>query len=311
MSANKFLKLIKLLLTSVFVFFIIQYIFNNYQNLINYDFKINIYFLLISLFILIFSILYNLNLWHLITKIFKCNLDYSLSITKRINSELGKYLPGRVLGYGYLYLIYKRRKKNIQGFIISSYYELLLTTLASITLFSIIQNFIDYDYLKDYRLYFNAVGIFSFIIIHPKIVEYLIKILNTIKSDKIITNHIKNEYKNILIIYFGYLTIWFLFGFAFYILVNSITNVSDTGFLYWTGLFSVSSFAGFLAFFMPSGLGAREGILIILLSSIVGETTAIIISIVSRLWIISGDLILFGTVNLMVLSRKYILRMNK
>jgi len=183
--------------------------------------------------------------------------------------------------------------------------------LASITLFSIIQNFIDYDYLKDYRLYFNAVGIFSFIIIHPKIVEYLIKILNTIKSDKIITNHIKNEYKNILIIYFGYLTIWFLFGFAFYILVNSITNVSDTGFLYWTGLFSVSSFAGFLAFFMPSGLGAREGILIILLSSIVGETTAIIISIVSRLWIISGDLILFGTVNLMVLSRKYILRMNK
>lgn len=70
-------------------------------------------------------------------------------------------------------------------------------------------------------------------------------------------------------------------------------GTSTEPFFFYAVIFSLSTFAGFLAFFMPSGLGVREAALIFFLNPEVGEANAIIIAIASRLWLIFGDLISF------------------
>jgi len=53
---------------------------------------------------------------------------------------------------------------------------------------------------------------------------------------------------------------------------------------------------GMIAFFAPAGLGVREGSLFFLLSKIMPEAEAAVISISSRVWMMCSELILIAIV---------------
>ena len=59
------------------------------------------------------------------------------------------------------------------------------------------------------------------------------------------------------------------------------------------GIFAISVIAGIVSFFVPAGLGVREGILSYLLSLFIPISAAILISLVMRVWIASGELVCF------------------
>ena len=54
--------------------------------------------------------------------------------------------------------------------------------------------------------------------------------------------------------------------------------------LYLTGALAFSSILGLIALFPSSGLGVREGVLVSLLSLIMPGAVAVILSVLTRLW---------------------------
>jgi uncharacterized membrane protein YbhN (UPF0104 family) len=65
-----------------------------------------------------------------------------------------------------------------------------------------------------------------------------------------------------------------------------------------TGALAFSSTLGLVALFAPSGLGIREGALVYLLSFMVATPVAVIISILTRIWMTLIEIGLIGMVYL-------------
>lgn len=86
---------------------------------------------------------------------------------------------------------------------------------------------------------------------------------------------------------------WLIFGVAVYFLVNSFypINLSQTVIL--CGIFAISSILGILSFFVPAGLGVREGVQSYLLSLFIPVSAAILISLAMRIWMTLGELMCF------------------
>lgn len=92
----------------------------------------------------------------------------------------------------------------------------------------------------------------------------------------------------------GYLLLWGLLGTAFFLFIKSLAPVSAAQLLVVTGTYAVAWSIGILSVITPGGLGVREGILSLLLTSILPPATATLIALLSRLWTISAELAMTG-----------------
>lgn len=87
----------------------------------------------------------------------------------------------------------------------------------------------------------------------------------------------------------------FLNGISFFYISKSIfPDLDFSNMLFLIGAMSLAGAASMLAFFAPSGIGVREGILLVLLSIIMPAEYALVITVFTRLWSIIVDLMFFG-----------------
>ena len=89
--------------------------------------------------------------------------------------------------------------------------------------------------------------------------------------------------------------LWLCQGFAFFLFVRSFAPVlwADAGVL--TACFAFAWIVGFLSFLTPGGLGIREGLLGVLLSSYMPVPQATLVALVCRVWMLSAESLLAGT----------------
>ncbi len=86
---------------------------------------------------------------------------------------------------------------------------------------------------------------------------------------------------------------WIFWSLGFYFLVKALAP--DASFLVALA-FPMSVSCGLLAIFLPGGIGVREGIIVMFLTSMGhSPALAITISIIQRLWFISGEVFIFGS----------------
>ena len=88
-------------------------------------------------------------------------------------------------------------------------------------------------------------------------------------------------------------------GIGFYLFVDSVYPVAPQYILFLTGALAISSTLGLIALFAPSGLGVREGALVYLLSFMMATPVAVIISILTRIWMTLIEIGLIGVIYLL------------
>ncbi|MCY3740945.1 MAG: hypothetical protein OXH00_07985 [Candidatus Poribacteria bacterium] len=90
----------------------------------------------------------------------------------------------------------------------------------------------------------------------------------------------------------SHILLWSCQGFAFYLFVRSLAPVAwaDAGIL--TACYAFAWIVGFLSFLTPGGLGIREGLLGLLLSSYMPVPQATLVALLCRIWMLSAELIL-------------------
>lgn len=290
-SKIHFKHMITCLIVGLILFFLIRFLYRNWLQVSTYDFQFKYHYLFVSVMFLFGFFLLRVYCWQLILK----KMDISLSLRKSVKvsfvSMVGKYLPGKVwLVLGKVYLSGKEGLPRMEVFT-SVVIEIVLEIVASIFFFFFfLLSFAQQPLLSlNVIVSLGVIMVAGLVFLHPGVFYKLINILLYWWKGERIKKVI--GYGDTLQLLMVYIVIILFQGVAFYFFVNALCYVPVENMLGLTGSLAIAGAVGTLSFFAPSGLGVREGILALLLTSYVTPPIAVLISLLARLWVTLGEAI--------------------
>lgn len=289
---KKWMKILKYGFLILVVIFLARYFYKNSESYRNLDVSIN---WAVFTGAVGFYFLYKItlaSLWHYMTRLNQCGIGYFRAVTAYLYSILGKYIPGKVFMLLARIPAYEEAGAPIRKVTICFFLENICTLLGAAFLFLVSLLFFPNDILADYTWATVGLVVVFFICINPKIINFFLKIMEKLIHKK--DMQIPITYKQMLKVVLLFIGNWLIVGIGFYMLAYSIYPIPLSQMLYTAGIFGLSCIIGILAIFAPSGLGVREGILVLGLGLIMPSEYAVIISIISRLWMTVSELALIG-----------------
>lgn len=206
-------------------------------------------------------------------------------------SNLGKYLPGKVLYFGSFYLLSREAGiDNLQigaAFAISMAFWILTASLCGLPVLALLQPALRYSIL--------ALPVLLAMLIHPRFFGPLLKLAQGIggrmrNPEGIAPTDLSAQVDLVarldvpfyFQVGFLYLATWVLAGLGAYLSVAAFTDVEPSLFPLALASLALGTVAGFLALFAPVGLGVREGIGVLILAPTVGAEIALLSMILLR-----------------------------
>jgi uncharacterized membrane protein YbhN (UPF0104 family) len=101
----------------------------------------------------------------------------------------------------------------------------------------------------------------------------------------------------------GYAVYWAVTGVAFAFLVASLYPLAATDVPVVVAAYAAAYAVGFLALLTPAGLGVREGVLVVALAPVLPAGPALVVALVSRLWMMLVELAGAGVAHLLARHR--------
>jgi hypothetical protein len=279
-------------------FFLGKALYRNLGEITTYQWDLKPLYLLFSFLFLIINLTVSAFAWKKVLFLFGIRLPLDQSFKITFVSGLGRYLPGKV--WSYLSQIYLSQKAEIPKSV-TIFSVLLLFGISSLVgMLVFICSLFLWDrfsptLISVSLLIFSA---FLLIILSPRVLNRILRI-STFISNKFKRGLIPGE----LVIRGGmahigeiiliFIANWMIFGTAIYFLANSFYRFDFHQTVILCGIFAISVISGIVSFFVPAGLGVREGVLSYLLSFFVPISTAIVISLLIRVWTTLGELACF------------------
>lgn len=301
---KKIFKIIKWIIAFTILYFLLDYFIKNFNQVDWSILHFNYYFLLIGIFFIVLSnVLWPILWWLLVKRMgFKFNLLRACWIF--FVSQVGRYVPGKaLLVLTRTYLTEKQdigRKEAFTSVIL----DLALFSLSGVLLFVIFLPF--YEALEGWLVYVSiGLVLMFFILVHPKILEFLINIVLRIFKKELIKLNL--SYGFILFLVVLHTFRWFIHGIGLFFLLKSIIEIPFVLFWLIPGIVSASIVFGMIVLLAPGGLGIREGLIVLLLSPFVISNIAILFSVLARLLLSVVEVILLG-IFYIVKKRKKIIR---
>jgi uncharacterized membrane protein YbhN (UPF0104 family) len=243
--------------------------------------------------------------WYLITVKLGIAISLRETLESWFYSQLGKYLPGKVWLLLGRYYFYEAKGKSRGKISIALYLEVLTVLLAAGLLSAI--GTVSFREANSFRSNMEIWWAFLLLIIvflslYPKFLQMILNwILILFRKEPII---LSISYRDISWILLVCILSWIIGGIGFWIFVDSVFAIPSQHILFLTGALALSSTLGLIALFAPSGLGVREGVLVYLLSHLMPEGVAVIISVLTRIWMTLVEIGLIGVVYLLSKIRK-------
>jgi uncharacterized membrane protein YbhN (UPF0104 family) len=286
------------IVVAIFVF-LGKMVWGNWNQVKDTPFTLQPFPFILSTVIFVFSYFIQIWAWYLITLKLKIALSPSETLKTWLYSQLGKYLPGKIwLLLGRIYY-YESRGKSKKSISVALYFEMVTVIVAAGLIFLaalIFHREIWLFYSWRQSGWLVLLFLLGFISLHPRVLQ---KILNwTLVQFKREPVSLSISYSDILWILFVCIVSWVVGGVGFYLFVDSVYPVSSKYIIFLTGALAISSTLGLIAIFAPSGLGVREGVLVYLLSFTMATPVAVIISILTRLWMTLIEMGLIGVIYL-------------
>ena len=250
--------------------------------------------LLVSFLFLFIGIISDAWSWKAILNSSNFKVDYKSAYVSSGMSIFTKYIPGKIwviLGRA-TFIAEKYNYKNVETSTASLQGQLL--SLWCGTLMALI-SLIGFN-IPAIKMWLIALILFfillSLMLFHKGFLNISSKILSKILSKEITLPNIKGREKLKTIPYF--MGIWLFWSLGFYFLICSVyqdTLPFNAGFS-----FALGGTLGIIAIFAPGGLGIREGAFIAYLSALgLDIQDATTISISSRLWFLTGEILFFSS----------------
>ena len=242
--------------------------------------------LLFSLFFVFAGFILNANAWRCLLKANNVEISYTDSISSTGLSIFGKYIPGKFWTIiGRAAFVAKKNAKSIYKISMISLMGQVLSIITGIIIGSIV-------FFWQFNLWFMSAFIFScflMVFIISPLTKFISKKMISIDKVQQALNLTGFHLIKVLPCFFLF---WFFWGVGFYGFTASLSDITTWRLI---PAFILSGSIGVMAFFVPAGLGIREGVLSFLLINN-GYTTemAATIAVGSRLWFLGGELLIFG-----------------
>jgi len=288
-----------MIVAAIFVF-LGKMVWDHWNQVKGTSFTFEAYPLILSTLIFAFSYFIQIWAWYLITVKLGIALSISDTLKSWFYSQLGKYLPGKVwllLSRFYFYESKGRSKKSIS---VALYFEMATMIGAACLIFLAVLIFHKekWSYYSWRQLgWVLPLLLLGFASLHPRVLQKISNwVLVRFKREPLSFSF---SYADILWILFVCIISWMVGGVGFYFFVDSVYPVTPDYIPFLTGALAISSTLGLIALFAPSGLGVREGALVYLLSFMVATPVAVIISVLTRIWMTLVEIGLIGVVYLL------------
>lgn len=282
--------IVSYILTALIVIAIGFYVKRNIAEIREYDFLFNWIFVFAGFIAAVSALLMMLLNWQFLTRSFGLHAPPIRAGKAFFLSQLGKYIPGKVglvlvrldayRGYSRKTVALATGVEYIASFTSACVMVLLGTLLMDIPLPSYVR--------------WLALGILILLLtaLYPPLLKTLSnRFFRLLKRDPI---EEFPTYPKMLSFVGLYVIVGLFYGLSLFLVLNSLSPVGIEHFFAVTGTFWAAALIGIAAIFAPSGIGVREGVLLLVLPAFIPEPTVIVGTILSRLVFTTAELALAG-----------------
>ncbi|MBC8264656.1 MAG: flippase-like domain-containing protein [Anaerolineales bacterium] len=289
----------KILLVGAVLFFLGLNIYRGWRDASRFQWDIRPWPLIVSFTLALAFWLVTGLAWNLLVRYLAGSLTLRKGMKVYFLSNLGWYVPGKVwyaVGRAYLG---QREGGSVEVISTSVLMEMVLSLTSSALMATLALPLLS-PLLGTKSLYLGiAVLIFGLAALHPAPMKILLTLLERLLPGPTGTElcrskreiHPPLRYSVMIGFLVGYLVIWSVVGSAFFVLLNAIHPLPLTWLPTVASIYAISWMAGFLAPFAPSGLGVREGAMILLLGQYLPVPAVTAAAILFRLWLILAELL--------------------
>ena len=286
---EKFIRIVKLLLLALVLFFVVKNIVDNFSNIKDIDLSnLNYGYILPALLVTIISLFIPVFAWKYLLGTLGSDLKISKAMRIWFISNLGRYIPGKVWQISGLIVLSNKEGISKKVSSVSVIYSQIVANLIGLSLGIFL--FVKDEERITHILMF--IGVLIALAILPFAINRLaIRVLSILKKPK---ETFEVTYGKFIIYVFMQLVNWIVMGAAFVLFINIFTELSISQHPVALFILPISWTLGLLAIFAPGGIGVREGIMTVYLSMFISPGLAAVIPWIYRIWLTIFELLLAG-----------------
>ncbi len=285
--------IIRLLYASLLVFLSV-FILNNIDAIRNFDFSLEFLPLLAALLMIMLSYTINCWLWLYFARIYGISSSFLRAGKAWTQSQLGKYIPGKVSVFIFRISAYPQALKS--NVAIASAYEYITNQAASCIIILISISLLPLA-LPEYLRVAAIIGIISsLILLVPALfIPFSNKLFTLLKQS---TLDKAPSYSKMLLFVAAYIISLFIQSAGLYLVIISLSDLGVEHLITIVGMYQAAALAGIFAVFTPAGLGVREGVLVLIVPILAIPEPVVIVSVLlMRLLTILAELLMAAFFN--------------
>lgn len=260
-----------------------------------FTFRFNFPLLLVSLVLLVPGRSFAVEAWRRILAILGDRISFRFAIYAWFVSNLARFIPGNVFQLAAMMMLTERAGVSKVNIVLSqAVYAVIALSIAA--LFGVTLLPIPTGYLPLVALAFAALVILfalpSMFQLMLRVSTYLLRLVR--RNADIKTPRVTITFWQGLVAPLCSCAMWTINGFAFWLFIRSVTDISWQTIPAFIGINAAAYFVGYASFITPSGLGFREASMAFLLSAFFPAPVAVALAFLTRLWSIAGELLGVG-----------------
>jgi len=280
-------RILQVILIAVIFYFLARNLYVNWNKIVEYDWRINYYFLAFSWFLSVGGGFLIALGWNLILRVLGGRLNYKRALKIFFITDLAKYIPGKV--WTMVGKVYMCKEEGVPVSVTSTSVVIqpLIQVISGLLIFFLSLPFWTKtsNFINNLYFFFPLIPI-GLLFLHPAIMTKPLNfVLRKLKQKPI---EINIKYRDILLILLLWCGLWVLTGVTYYFLIISVHPFPLSNLPVTIGIFAI---AGVSQFLTPSGIGVLEGMLTVLLGLYFPLPVAILIALLARVWKTISELI--------------------
>jgi glycosyltransferase 2 family protein len=265
-------------------------LFVNWQILQEYSWQLSYPLLAVAVLAALMTQSLYVMMWQTIVRRLGGQITYRQAFRTWFLANLGRYIPGKIWQFvGWLYFGEQAGLSSVQT-LTSVAVNLGLQTLTGLALSVIVlAPQLGGDLLTRFWPLLLMIPPGILFAVRPNILEFLLNWgLVRLKREPV---ELELRTADMFLFTLGHVGLWAAYGVAFYLFVCSLHPVPIQFLPVLGATYAAAWVIGFLSFLTPGGIGVREGVLAYLLGFWLPMPVAIGISLLSRVWVTTAELI--------------------
>ncbi|MFQ5607468.1 MAG: lysylphosphatidylglycerol synthase transmembrane domain-containing protein [Candidatus Zixiibacteriota bacterium] len=290
-------RIIKFILAVVVAYFVWRQLSQNWQEVLKFEWNIAPGELALSIALHLVTFAAFSKVWSWLIRAYGINVQFRDAFKISYLASLGRYIPGKIWPvFGMVYLARQvgiKESESVSSWAVAMLYAILSSAVLCVALALIdpsIRNGL-FELASSAVIVALAIGALSVsaaLLLLPGAAARMLNLgLRILRRDPI---SLEITRRTSVTIFLGYLACWILYGAAFWLFIGAMTDQVELPALVGIGAFVIAYQMGYLAIFVPGGIGVRELALAAILGPFVGEA-AIGIALAARIWNLAVEIL--------------------